>query len=99
MRLRVLLVCFNVIRIALAGGGCCEDLGWHKGTYASPVYGVGETGHTMSFGDNFVCANTKILGRCSGKKSFFEAAAFCESGGGRLCTADEVLNDDAHGSG
>ena len=99
MGFTVVWIVGNMAAIVSAEASCCEDLGWGGGMYHSPLYGVGSTGSTMSFGGSAVCAQSKIGGSCSSTLSFFAAAAFCESGGGRLCTAEEVLNDDAHGSG
>ena len=79
--------------------GCCEDLGWGLATYSSAVYGVGPTGATQGFADPSICANSKVNGRCSGRLDYFSAQSFCKSGGGRLCTADEMLEDETHGSG
>ena len=78
---------------------CCEELGWGGGMYSSPIYGVGSSNTTQSFGSNDVCAQSKVGGACSEHISFFKAAKLCEEAGGRLCSADEVLNNEAHGSG
>ena len=82
-----------------AAANCCEELGWGDGMYSSPIYGVGSSNATRSFGSSSVCASSKLGGVCSKQITFFDAAAFCEQAGGRLCSAAEVLNDEAHGSG
>jgi len=94
-----MLLCLIIGVSVGASESCCEELGWGSGMYASPIYGVGPGSKTSSFGTSDVCAQSKIAGACSKELNFFSAASFCEDAGGRLCTAQEVLDDDAHGSG
>ena len=44
-------------------------------------------------------AQSKIEGECSGTVSFYSAEALCDSQGARLCSADELMADESHGSG
>ena len=49
-----------------------------------------------------VCGGSRDFGQgvdCSGPVSWTEARDFCEGVGARLCTEDELLNDETKGSG
>ena len=52
-------------------------------------------------GSPSICAESRAgpEGECSGLMSWFDAAAFCEADGARLCTDQELLNDEALGTG
>jgi hypothetical protein len=62
----------------------CSELGWTNAAIR---------------GDDQVCGNSVMNGTCSGLVALADAAAFCESGGARLCTASELSNDEARASG
>ena len=50
--------------------------------------------------DHAVCANSKnARGACSGELTWPEAKQFCEEQGARLCSQEELFNDDTHGYG
>lgn len=63
----------------------CQQLGWDTSL---------ETGKSP-----FVCAQTKIGGECLEELTFAEAEATCSSVGARLCTSEELSDDEAKGSG
>ena len=46
-----------------------------------------------------VYARSKVGGECSGQLDFYKAKAFCSSAGGRLCSAEEMLEECARGTG
>lgn len=51
-------------------------------------------------GTNAVCAESEAgLGGCSGRLTLDEAAAYCEAVGARLCTADELGDNEAANTG
>ncbi len=55
-----------------------------------------------SYGDPEVCGESDadvMGGACSGAVSFEAARALCQHGGARLCTSDELLADEAKGTG
>lgn len=61
----------------------CSELGW-KVAGASP----------------FVCANSEFVGKTCGTSATFQVAqAACLGRGARLCSSEELSNDDAKGSG
>lgn len=54
------------------------------------------------FGSSTVCGGSKFNkegGVCAEPSTFADAKAFCEAGGARLCTLDELHNDEASGTG
>src|SRR3989338_3867614 len=60
----------------------CDTLGW-------------ETDNSFTNNDlNTVCGASFILGGCSSYKTYLEAKLFCESEGARLCTVEELRNDE-----
>mmetsp|Transcript_52858 Transcript_52858/g.67783 ORF Transcript_52858/g.67783 Transcript_52858/m.67783 type:complete len:874 (-) Transcript_52858:283-2904(-) len=62
----------------------CDELEWDADTQ----------------GSSDVCGGSvNAAGSCSGKKKFSAAESFCENQGARLCTLDELLNDEAKGTG
>ena len=64
----------------------CTDLGWtNANTYGSSV----------------VCGESDLspLAGCSGFLSYGDATNFCLGAGARLCTVDEMSNDEARGTG
>jgi len=62
----------------------CAALGWNADKY----------------GSKSVCGESDLgLGGCSGVKSWDDAVDFCAAAGARLCTADELLDDEARGTG
>lgn len=63
----------------------CTDLGWTN---------------AAARGDADVCGNSKdSTNTCSGKKKWAVANNWCENQGARLCTLDELLDDEARGTG
>ena len=62
----------------------CDELGWTN---------------AASFGSPGVCGESDGFGECSGDLNWPDAAAFCEEGGARLCTVDELEADEARGTG
>ena len=63
----------------------CDELGWTN---------------AERFGDPKVCGESnKNLGGCSGELTWADANMFCETAGARLCTLDELLNDEPRGTG
>jgi hypothetical protein len=60
----------------------CRDLGWFN---------------AEQFGDPDVCGESEsvVSGKCSGPLTFTAARRFCQASGARLCTADELLIDEA----
>jgi hypothetical protein len=65
----------------------CDDLGWTN---------------AESYGSSHVCGETdteNLGGKCSGLLTWDEARDFCQHGGARLCTAYELIDDDARGTG
>lgn len=63
----------------------CDELGW---------------GNAEEWGDSMVCGESDdSLGGCSGDLSWTQAVDFCEGAGARLCTFDELRNDEAGGTG
>ncbi|MEO1268673.1 MAG: hypothetical protein AAFX99_11285, partial [Myxococcota bacterium] len=65
----------------------CNALGWPQGQ-----------------GSNTVCAASNVLEgsneeSCSGPTTYMEAEAICEGLGARLCTLEEVENDETRGTG
>mmetsp|Transcript_28210 Transcript_28210/g.36471 ORF Transcript_28210/g.36471 Transcript_28210/m.36471 type:complete len:618 (+) Transcript_28210:151-2004(+) len=62
----------------------CDELGWSNRYGASSVCGT-----SQGVG----------LGRCSGAVSWDNADAFCKFAGGRLCTLNELQNNEARGTG
>ena len=81
---------------ALRTDSCCEDKGWGGGSYFSPSHGLRTQ---LNFGDADVCAMSKLDGKCYGNADYFSAKALCDEQGARLCTAQELENDESHGSG
>lgn len=65
----------------------CADLGWNSEAYGDPAV-CGETDADVLTG-----------GDCSGEVSFDEARALCQHAGARLCTSDELIADEARGTG
>lgn len=72
-------------RIAGTSSRTCQHLGWETSL---------ETGKSP-----FVCAQSKVGGECLDDLTFTEAEATCSSVGARLCTSDELSNDEAKGTG
>ena len=63
----------------------CGDLGWFN---------------AEAYGSSSVCGESDLrLGGCSGKVSFRQAVAFCESAGARLCSVGELQADEARQTG
>jgi len=63
----------------------CGDLGW---------------ANAASFGSSVVCGESDLgLGGCSGKLPWAGAKAFCEQKGARLCSAAELLANEARSTG
>jgi len=65
----------------------CDDLGWTNGA---------------SYGSTSVCGETDALvlgGECSGLLTWDDARDYCQHGGARLCTANELLDDEVRGTG
>ena len=58
-----------------------------------------QLGWTGGSGSNSVCAESDINGSCSNAVNYNGARAFCEDGGGRLCSIEELLANEAAGSG
>jgi hypothetical protein len=90
----------------------CEDPEdpWGTGVYASPSDKWSPAGERtqQGFGIPEICAASKLeLPGVDGKKekgkcfasNHFDAVNTCENAGARLCTADELKNDETHGSG
>ena len=67
----------------------CADLGWER--------------HPR--GDFYICGgtitngNTLNDGGCFGQLSYYDSDTQCEANGARLCTAQEVLDDEPTGTG
>ena len=72
--------------IQAASPTSCESLHWPPPRFAA-------AGFTRK------CASSTIQGRCSGRIGYQAAATFCASAGARMCTAPELLNDVARGTG
>ena len=71
--------------VASCSESTCSELGWSNGAY---------------FGDASVCGETDLgLGGCSGTLSWGDAKTLCQGAGARLCTADELLDDEAAQTG
>jgi len=51
------------------------------------------------FGSPAVCGGSKVDGKCSSPLGWAGAKEWCESAGARLCTLDELHNDEASGTG
>lgn len=90
----VVLVAVNIpVLIAVTPVTCsessCSDLGWTSN-------GVGGT-----HGSNGICGESddSPLSSCSGLLSFEEAVNTCEEVGARLCSLDEIVNDETKGTG
>jgi len=63
----------------------CDDLGW---------------GNAETHGDSMVCGETNLnLGGCSNEQTWDRAVDFCEAAGARLCTLEELQNDETRGTG
>jgi len=70
---------------AVVSVSTCDDLGWTN---------------TERRGSTSVCGESKNgLGGCSGELGWAEAAAFCADAGARLCSAVELQEDEAKGTG
>ena len=71
--------------VSEASSKTCAQLGWsNAATYGSPL----------------VCGETDLgLGGCSGVRTHAQAVAFCEAAGARLCSWEEVNNDETRGTG
>lgn len=61
----------------------CVELGWDA----------------LEFGSPKVCGASRFAGKCPEPLAFIEAREFCLSQGARLCTTEELLSDEARGSG
>jgi len=71
----------------LTSSSSCDDLGWYNAAWADR-------------GATDVCGESDLgLGGCSGEMTWAEARAFCESVGSRMCTSEELQNDEARGTG
>jgi hypothetical protein len=73
-------------------------------TPAKSVLSCSELGWTnaATFGDSLVCGEsdaTSLGGSCSGLKTWANAKQFCEAGGSRLCTLDELMQDETRLTG
>lgn len=69
----------------------CNDLGWlNKANLGSSL--------VCSSTASFSCNDDDCL-QCSGLVDWAEARTYCESIGARLCTMDELLDDEAAGGG
>jgi len=63
----------------------CLELGWTN---------------TEKYGSSLVCGESdKLPGGCSGLQTYASAKALCESGFARLCTLEEMHDDEPRGSG
>jgi hypothetical protein len=63
----------------------CSDLGWTN---------------AATYGDTDICGSSvNNKNQCSNKKNFGGAKSFCESFGARLCTLNELLDDEVKGTG
>jgi len=62
----------------------CVDLGWTNA-------GAGRS--------KKVCSNSRVNGKCSGRVTKTQAEAFCSAVGARLCSVEELENDEAAGTG
>ena len=64
----------------------CDTLGWDY----------------LAYGSSEVCGETdafELGGACSGMLTWDEARVFCQAGGARMCTVDELLADEPRGTG
>jgi hypothetical protein len=67
-------------REVIVSAATCAELGWTN---------------AFSLGSTSVCGESDLgLGGCSGVRSFANALAFCEAPGARLCTVEELQNDE-----
>eukprot|EP00615_Pteridomonas_danica_P019331 CAMPEP_0114387328 /NCGR_PEP_ID=MMETSP0102-20121206/7186_1 /TAXON_ID=38822 ORGANISM="Pteridomonas danica, Strain PT" /NCGR_SAMPLE_ID=MMETSP0102 /ASSEMBLY_ACC=CAM_ASM_000212 /LENGTH=1469 /DNA_ID=CAMNT_0001544393 /DNA_START=38 /DNA_END=4443 /DNA_ORIENTATION=+ len=64
----------------------CDELGWTNAD---------------QFGSNKVCGESEspLTGECSDQLSLVEARRFCQDSGARLCSLDELLDDEARETG
>jgi len=63
----------------------CQQLGWETSLEAGK--------------SPFVCSQSKINDECPVDMTFAEAEATCSTVGARLCTSEELANDEAKGGG
>lgn len=82
----------------------CTDLN-HDDVYEPPLHKEGASIKTCeqlgweTYKVDGVCAESKIDGECHTDVTYEEAKKTCQNVGARLCTADELSNDAAKGSG
>ena len=63
----------------------CDDLGWFN---------------YDAFGSSEVCGESEfVTGQCSGLLDLKDARRFCQAGGARLCSLEELLDDEARETG
>eukprot|EP00729_Bicosta_minor_P008611 gene8611-32998_t len=96
-----MIACFLWIAVSVVreDSSCCELLQWDQKVYQSVLYNTSSTGTTMGFGSPDICASSKNNGECTGPVSWFDAVATCKNANARLCTAQELADDESHGSG
>ena len=73
---------------------------WHFSSSADSCTDLGWT-NAASYGSSTVCGESDLspLVDCSGSLSYEDATDFCLGVGARLCTLDEMSNDEARGTG
>lgn len=63
----------------------CDDLGWDN---------------AADYGEIDVCGESSVLyGKCTGKVTWDDAHSACSNSGARLCTQEELENDEARDTG
>ena len=74
----------------------CSDLGWGGGGVSPGVCGASNLRHD---GTNALGGNACLGADNSNTDGYAHAGAICMGAGGRLCTAQEILNDETQGTG